>query len=140
MKNLIYVAAVEKNKIKINLQELQKQSHCIRKKVSCIITKNGKEIANGVNGTVSGFPNVCETPQGTTSQETIHAEINAIAKCAKKGISTNGATMYVSLSPCVECAKLIIQAWIKKVYYLEEYRNKEGIELLTKAKIENERF
>ena len=110
-------------------------SYCIRKKVGAIIVKDNNIIAIGYNGTISGFENICELKDGTTNPEVLHAESNAIAKCARSTNNSDGAVLYVTLSPCFECAKIIIQSGIKEVYYLEQYRNISGIELLNKSKV-----
>jgi len=110
-------------------------SHCKRSKVGCIIVKNDNIIGIGYNGTPSGFDNDCEC-NNVTKQEVLHAESNAIAKCAKSTISSVGSSMYCTLMPCYSCAKLIIQSGIKKLIYKEEYRDDSGIKLLTKANIE----
>lgn len=115
--------------------EVAKASYCERKKVGALIVKGDNVIAIGYNGTISGFPNVCELQDGTTRPDVLHAESNAIAKCAKSSNSSDGATLYVTLSPCFECAKIIIQSGIKEVIYLEKYRNLEGLNLLTKSNI-----
>lgn len=111
-------------------------SYANRKKVGCVIVKDGNILSYGYNGTCSGFDNVCEDENGNTKPEVIHAEFNAIAKVASSNQSCKGADLIVTLSPCVECAKLIIQSGIKTVYYVEDYRNSDGKELLQKAKIE----
>lgn len=104
-----------------------------------IVSKDDQIIAQGFNGTPAGFDNCCETKDAdgnvVTVKECLHAETNAIAKCAMYGASTKGATLYVTLSPCIDCAKLIIQTGIKLVICLELYRNDEGIKLLSKAGI-----
>jgi len=110
-----------------------------RKKVGCLIVKDGTIISDGYNGTPRGFDNNCET-RGLgdtlyTKPEVLHAESNAITKLAKSTQSSNKATMYITISPCVECAKLIIQSGIKRVVYGEVYRDKNGVELLNKADI-----
>jgi dCMP deaminase len=110
-------------------------SYCQRKQVGAIIVKGDNVIAIGYNGTISGFPNVCELEDGTTRPDVLHAESNAIAKCAKSSNSSDGASLYVTLSPCFECAKIIIQSGVKEVFYLEKYRNLEGLDLLTKSNI-----
>ena len=115
-------------------------SYCTRNKVGALIVNNDNVVAIGYNGTISGFPNVCELEDGSTNPEVLHAESNAIAKCAKSSNSSNGAALYVTLSPCFECAKIIIQSGIKEVYYLEEYRILDGINLLLKAKIHVEQI
>lgn len=110
-------------------------SYCKRQKVGCVIVKNGNIISFGYNGAPSGFPNICER-DGETMRTTLHAESNAITKCAKIGVSCQGATMYCTLAPCFECAKLIIQTGIVKVYYADVYRKEDGIELLHTACID----
>ncbi len=113
-------------------------SYAKRAKVGCLIVNpTGQIVSQGYNGTPAGFCNACETADGTaTRPEVLHAESNAISKCAKWGGSTDGATLYVTLSPCYECAKLIIQAGIRRVVYKEQYRNTSGIELLERAGID----
>ena len=111
-----------------------------RKQVGCLIVKDGAIISDGYNGTPKGFDNNCET-KGLgdtlyTKPEVLHAEGNAITKLAKSTQSSNGSTMYITISPCVECAKLIIQSGIKRVVCGEAYRNEDGIDLLKKANIE----
>lgn len=120
--------------IKLSL-EVAKASYCKRKQVGALIVKGDNVIAIGYNGTISGFHNVCELQDGTTRHDVLHAESNAIAKCAKSSNSSDGATLYTTLSPCFECAKIIIQSGIKEVYYLEQYRNIDGLNLLTKSNI-----
>jgi dCMP deaminase len=110
-------------------------SYANKKKVGAILVKNGRIISTGYNGTPSGFDNQCEI-DGITKKEVLHAESNAITKCAKSNESTQGSTMYITLSPCFECSKLIIQSGINKVYYKEQYRDTDGIKLLKKAGIE----
>ncbi len=95
-------------------------------------------ISDGYNGTPSGFENVCEDENGLTKPYVLHAEANAITKLARSGNNSEGSTLYVTASPCIECAKLIIQAGIKRVVYAEKYRLTEGIELLRRANIEVE--
>jgi dCMP deaminase len=93
-------------------------------------------ISDGYNGTPSGFENICEDENGLTKPYVLHAEANAITKIARSGNNSDGATLYVTTSPCIECAKLIIQAGIKRVVYSEKYRLEDGIELLKRANIE----
>ena len=112
--------------------ELSNNSYCKRKKVGCIIVKDSNIISIGYNGTISGFNNCCEE-NNKTKKEVLHAETNAISKCSKSSYSSNGATMYCTLSPCFECSKLIIQSGIAEVYYNETYRKTDGIDLLKKA-------
>lgn len=109
-------------------------SYCERKKVGAVLVKNDNIISFGYNGTISGFENVCEL-NDITKPEVLHAETNALAKCCKSSYSSEGATMYVTLSPCFDCAKIIIQAGIKTVVYTEQYRDDSGIKLLKKANI-----
>lgn len=111
-------------------------SHCNRNKVGCLIVKNRTIISDGYNGTPTGFPNVCEDDENKTLSTVLHAEANAITKIAKSTNSSEGATLYVTLSPCFDCAKLIIQSGIKRVVYSEEYRNTEAFELFKEARIE----
>lgn len=113
-------------------------SYCTRRKVGALIVKDKMIISDGYNGTPSGFENVCETEEGVTKSYVLHAEANAITKIAKSGNSSLGATLYVTASPCIECAKLIIQSGIKRVVYSEKYRLEDGIELLNRAGIEVE--
>ena len=111
-------------------------SFCNRRKVGALIVKDKMIISDGYNGTPSGFENVCELEDGTTKGYVLHAEANAITKIAKSGNNSYGATLYVTTSPCLECAKLIIQSGIKRVVYCEKYRIDDGIRLLTRAGIE----
>jgi dCMP deaminase len=111
-------------------------SYCQRRKVGALIVKNKMIISDGYNGTPSGFENVCEDETGVTKPYVMHAEANAITKIARSNNSSEGATMYVTASPCIECAKLIVQAGIKRVIYSEKYRLVDGLELLQKAGIE----
>ena len=111
-------------------------SYCKRRPVGAIIVKDKMIISDGYNGTPSGFENICEDESGLTKPYVLHAEANAITKIARSGNNSDGATLYVTASPCIECAKLIIQAGIKRVVYSEEYRLKDGIELLQRAGIE----
>ena len=113
-----------------------KNSYCKRRQVGALIVKDRMIISDGYNGTPSGFENVCEDENGITKPYVLHAEANAISKVAKSGNSSEGATLYVTSSPCMECAKLIIQAGIKRVVYMDEYRLLDGIELLRRAGIE----
>lgn len=118
--------------------EVAKQSYCNRRKVGAVLVSPDSRniIAYGFNGTISKFPNICELEDGTTdNMHVLHAETNAIMKAAKSGQSTNRSILYVTLSPCVDCAKIIIQAGIKAVIYLEQYRCTKGIELLKRANV-----
>ena len=114
-------------------------SYCNRRKVGALIVKDRMIISDGYNGTPSGFPNICEDENGITYPYVLHAEANAITKVAKSGNSSKGATLYVTASPCLECAKLIIQAGITRVVYKDEYRLTDGVDLLRRAGIEVEK-
>ncbi|MCQ2269506.1 MAG: dCMP deaminase family protein [Bacteroidaceae bacterium] len=111
-------------------------SYCERRKVGCLVVKEKMIISDGYNGTPSGFENVCEDENNITKPYVLHAEANAITKLARSGNSSDGATMYITDSPCIECAKLIIQAGVKRVVYGKEYRLKDGLNLLERAGIE----
>lgn len=111
-------------------------SYCTRRKVGAILVKDNMIISDGYNGTPSGFENRCEDEEGRTFPFVLHAEANAITKVARSHNSSDGSTLYVTSSPCMECSKLIIQAGIKRVVFSEYYRICEGIELLEKAGIE----
>ena len=111
-------------------------SYCTRRQVGALIVKDKMIISDGYNGTPSGFENICEDNNGVTKPYVLHAEANAITKIARSGNSSDGATMYVTASPCIECAKLIIQSGIKRVVYSEKYRLEDGLELLKRANIE----
>lgn len=116
--------------------EWAKLSHCKRKQVGALIVKNGMIISDGYNGCPSGFENNCEDKNGETKWYVLHAEANAILKVAKSTQNCKGATLYLSMSPCKECSKLILQAGISRVVYLNEYKDKSGIDFLKKANIE----
>lgn len=111
-------------------------SYCQRRKVGAIIVKDSMIISDGYNGTPSGFENVCEDESGLTKPYVLHAEANAITKVARSNNSSEGATLYITASPCVECAKLIIQAGIRRVVYNELYRITDGVDLLRRAGVE----
>ena len=111
-------------------------SYCKRRKVGALLVKDRTIISDGYNGTPSGFENICEDENGVTKPYVLHAEANASTKVAKSGNSSEGATLYVTASPCAECAKLIIQAGIRRVVYGEKYRLTDGIELLERAGVE----
>ena len=113
-------------------------SYCKRRKVGALLVKDRMIISDGYNGTPSGFENICEE-DGVTKPYVLHAEANAITKVAKSGNSSEGATLFVTASPCLECAKLIIQSGIKRVVYRDEYRITDGIDLLRRAGIEVEK-
>jgi dCMP deaminase len=111
-------------------------SYCKRRQVGALIVKDKMIISDGYNGTPGGFENICEDEDGLTKPYVLHAEANAITKIACSNNNSKDATLYVTASPCIECAKLIIQAGIKRVVYSEKYRLTEGIDLLERAKIE----
>lgn len=111
-------------------------SYCQRRQVGALLVKDKMIISDGYNGTPSGFENNCENDEGLSKPYVLHAEANAITKVARSSNSSDGATLYVTASPCIECAKLIIQAGIKRVVYGEKYRLVDGIELLERAGIE----
>lgn len=111
-------------------------SYCQRRKVGALVVKDKMIISDGYNGTPSGFENICEDENNLTKTYVLHAEANAITKIAHSSNSSEGATMYVTASPCIECAKLIIQSGIKRVVYSEKYRLVDGLELLKKAGVE----
>ena len=111
-------------------------SYCRRRQVGAIIVKDGMIISDGYNGTPSGFENVCEDADGVTKPYVLHAEANAITKVARSNNSSDGSTLYVTASPCMECSKLIIQSGIKRVVFNELYRLADGIDLLERAGIE----
>lgn len=115
-----------------------RNSYCKRRQVGALLVKDRMIISDGYNGTPSGFENICEDESGATKPYVLHAEANAITKVAKSGNSSEGATLYVTASPCMECAKLIIQAGIKRIVYRDSYRLTDGIELLERAGIEVE--
>lgn len=111
-------------------------SYCKRRKVGALVVKDQMIISDGYNGTPSGFDNVCEDSRDLTLPYVLHAEANAITKLARSSNNSDGSTLYVTDSPCIECAKLIIQAGIKRVVYAEKYRLEDGIALLQRAGIE----
>ena len=121
-----------------------KNSYAVNLQVGAIIVKDGQIMSDGFNGTPCGFENKCEVKSIDGSLHTLsyvlHAESNAILKCAKYGRPTNGSTLYITHSPCIECAKLIIQAGIIRVVYLEEYKTLDGVELLKRIGIKVEKF
>jgi dCMP deaminase len=117
-----------------------KNSYCKRRQVGALLVKDRMIISDGFNGTPAGFENQCEDENDVTKPYVLHAEANAITKVAKSGNSSEGATLYITTSPCIECAKLIIQSGIERVVYSEEYRKSEGIELLKRANIKVENF
>ena len=111
-------------------------SYCQRRQVGALVVKEGMIISDGYNGTPSGFENVCEDDNNVTKPYVLHAEANAITKLARSSNNSDGATIYITASPCIECAKLIIQAGIRRVVYGEKYRLTDGIDLLERAGIE----
>lgn len=117
-------------------REWGKLSHCKRKQVGALIVKGRMIISDGFNGTPSGFDNCCEDEEGLTKWEVLHAEANAILKVAASTQSANGATLYITLSPCTQCSKLIHQAGIKRIVYAKAYRDTSGIDFLEKAGVE----
>ena len=117
-----------------------KNSYCTRRQVGAILVKDRMIISDGYNGTPSGFETVCEDENGVTKPYVLHAEANAITKVAKSSNSSEGATLYITDSPCMECAKLIIQAGIRRVVYAREYRIVDGVDLLRRAGIEVEKL
>ena len=119
-------------------KEIGSLSYCTRSKVGAVLVKDGNVISFGYNGTPAGMDNGCEE-NNITKDEVIHAEMNAILKAAKSGNAVDGSTLYLSLSPCKNCCKLIIQSGIKRVVYLEDYRDLSPIEFLSKF-IEVEKY
>ena len=113
-------------------------SYCQRRQVGALVVKNKMIISDGYDGTPSGFENICEDEAGVTKPYVLHAEANAITKLARSGNNSEDSTLYVTASPCIECAKLIIQAGIRRVVYGEKYRLTDGIDLLERAGIEVE--
>ena len=111
-------------------------SYCRRRQVGALVVKDKMIISDGYNGTPSGFENVCEDDGNVTKPYVLHVEANAITKLARSNNNSEGSTIYITASPCIECAKLIIQAGIKRVVYGEKYRLTDGIELLERAGIE----
>lgn len=111
-------------------------SYCKRRQVGCLVVKDKRIISDGYNGTPSGFENVCEDENNITKPYVLHAEANAITKLARSHNNSDGATLYVTDSPCIECAKLIIQSGIRRVVFIRMYRITDGVELLQRAGIE----
>lgn len=111
-------------------------SHCNRKQVGALIVKDRMIIADGFNGTPTGFPNTCENADGETNWYVLHAEANAITKLARSNNSSVGATLYITMSPCRECSKLIHQAGISRVVYRDEYKDPQGLDFLRSAGVE----
>ena len=111
-------------------------SYCKRRQVGALLVKDGAIISDGFNGTPSGFENICEDENNVSKPYVLHAEANAITKIARSSQNSDGATLYVTASPCIDCAKLIIQSGIRRVVYGENYRLDDGIRLLQRAGIE----
>lgn len=132
----------DKKKVELDRRYLRmaqiwsENSYCTRRQVGALIVKDKMIISDGYNGTPSGFENICEDEDGLTKSYVLHAEANAITKIARSGNNSDGATLYVTDAPCIECAKLIIQAGIKRVLFIRDYRLQEGIDLLRRADIE----
>ena len=122
--------------------EWAKLSHCTRKKVGALIVKDGMIISDGYNGTPTGFENSCEIDNGhnLTKWYVIHGEANAILKCAKHGHSCDGATLYQTHSPCKDCSKLILQSGIKRLVYIENYKDTSGLDFLREAGVEIKKY
>jgi len=121
-------------------REWGKLSHCERKKVGAVIVKDRMIISDGFNGTPTGFENPCEDEEGYTKWYVLHAEANAISKVASSTQSCKGATLYITLSPCKECSKLIHQAGIKRIVYQQGYKDNSGLVFLAKAGVEIEQI
>ena len=115
-------------------------SYCVRRKVGALIVKDKMIISDGYNGTPAGFENICEDETGKTKSYVLHAEANAITKVARSNNSSEGSTLYITTSPCMECSKLIIQSGIKRVVFAELYRITNGLDLLRKAGVEITHF
>ena len=111
-------------------------SYCERRQVGALVVKDNMIISDGYNGTPSGFENICEDDANHTKPYVLHAEANAITKLARSSNNSDGSTLYVTASPCLECSKLIIQSGIRRVVYGEEYRLSDGLQLLSRAGIE----
>jgi dCMP deaminase len=111
-------------------------SHCTRKKVGALLVRDNMIISDGYNGTPSGFPNPCEDDQGDTYWYVLHAEANAILKIARSANDAKGSTLYITLSPCKECCKLILQAGIRRMVYINEYKDTTGLDFLRSAELE----
>jgi len=122
---------VPKDKTHLKAAKLYSQlSKCKRKQVACVAVRDDRIVATGINGTIPGQPNRCECASGETLPTVIHSEMNLVCFCAKEGISLKGTTLYLTLSPCIICAKLIVASGISKVFYLEDYRDLSGVEYL----------
>ncbi len=116
--------------------EWAKLSHCERKQVGALIVKDRMIISDGYNGTPTGYDNCCENDEGKTRWYVLHAEANALTKIAKSNHNADGATLYITLSPCKECSKLILQAGIKRVVYLNAYKDDSGLKFLEQYGVE----
>jgi dCMP deaminase len=121
-------------------QQWGKLSHCKRKQVGALIVKDSMIISDGYNGTPTGFDNCCEDENEKTLWYVLHAEANAIMKVAKSTNNSNGATLYITLSPCKECSKLVLQSGIKRVVYMKSYKDDSGIKFLKQAGVEVEQI
>ena len=117
-------------------QEWAKLSHCSRKQVGALIVKERMIISDGYNGTPTGYDNCCENEEGETLWYVLHAEANALTKIAKSNHNTNGATLYITLSPCKECSKLILQAGINRVVYINGYKDSSGLDFLKQSGVQ----
>ncbi len=144
MKQILKLESKKRKKYDTKYLEMAKiwsdLSHAKRTKVGAILVKDNTIIADGYNGTPQGFENECEDEQNTTKWYVLHAEANAILKVARSTQSSENSTLYVTLSPCKECAKLIVQAGITKVLYISEYRDRTGIDFLEKVGINCEKM
>lgn len=116
--------------------EWSQLSHCTRKQVGALLVKDGMIISDGYNGTPGGFPNACEDDNGETKWYVLHAEANAILKVARSTKGAQGSTLYITLSPCRDCSKLILQAGIKRLVYITEYKDSTGLDFLREAGLE----
>lgn len=128
------------NKMMKSAQDWAEHSYCKRKKVGAVLSFDGREIASGYNGTVSGLNNDCEGEDGLTKDLVLHAEQNLISYCAKQGISMKDTTMYITVSPCQNCAKLIAQSGVTKVLYGKVYKDDTGLEFLKSVGVSVEQF
>ena len=134
--------AEEQKQLRYDLADLRmakewaKLSHCNRKQVAALLVKNGVIISDGYNGTPSGFPNACENDLGETHWYVLHAEANAILKVAKSTNNAHGSTLYITLSPCKDCCKLILQSGITRMVYLNAYKDTTAIDFLRNSGIE----
>lgn len=116
-------------------RRVAEKSYCVRRKVGAVLLTPDDVTLIGYNGTASGLDNICELDDGTTNPEVLHAEVNALAKALRAGISTKGATMFVTLQPCLDCAKMLYQAGVVNVVYSEDYRCNKGLDFLKKVGI-----